>query len=74
MPVTDPEVRRLRAQAGGFTRRGNPEAAAEARRQLNALQLERHIRRVVDAAPPLTDAQRERLALLLNPGAGSDAT
>ncbi|WP_175484201.1 hypothetical protein [Modestobacter sp. DSM 44400] len=28
-------------------------------------QLEDHIRRVVDAAPPLTAGQRDRLALLL---------
>ena len=37
---------------------------------LAAARLEEHIRRVVDAAPPLTAAQREQLALLLNPGAG----
>jgi hypothetical protein len=30
-----------------------------------AEQLEEHIRRVVDAAPPLTAEQRDRLALLL---------
>ncbi|MGH3126259.1 MAG: hypothetical protein ACRDND_35225 [Streptosporangiaceae bacterium] len=29
-----------------------------------------HIKRVVDSAPPLTPAQRERLALLLHPGVG----
>ncbi len=32
--------------------------------------LAEHIRRVVDSAPPLTPAQREKLALLLCPGAG----
>ena len=36
--------------------------------------LEALIRRIVDAWPPLSPAQRERLALLLNPGGGSDAT
>jgi hypothetical protein len=37
-------------------------AAAETR---HVKQLEDHIRRVVDAAPPLTAEQREKLALLL---------
>jgi hypothetical protein len=37
-------------------------AAVEARR---VKQLEDHIRRVVDAAPPLTAEQRDKLALLL---------
>jgi hypothetical protein len=40
------------------------------RAELAAEGLAEHIKRVVDAAPPLTAAQRERLALLLNPGAG----
>ena len=29
---------------------------------------------IVDAAPPATAEQREKLGLLLNPGGGSDAT
>ncbi len=48
-------------------------ATIEARRTLRAVQLEEHIQRVVGTAPPLTAAQRERLALLLRPGAGSPA-
>jgi hypothetical protein len=43
----------------------------DADRALRAVQLEEHIQRVVDAAPPLTQATRERLALLLYPGAGN---
>lgn len=31
--------------------------------------VERRIRELVDAAPPLTDEQRDRLAVLLRPGA-----
>jgi hypothetical protein len=38
---------------------------AEARRDLRAAELEDHIRRLVDAAPPLTDDQRRRLASLI---------
>lgn len=40
----------------------------DARRNLRAAQLEEHIRKVVDAAPPLTAAQRSRLASLLRDG------
>jgi hypothetical protein len=39
-----------------------------ARRNLKAERLADYITRVVDAAPPLTPAQRDRLALLLRPG------
>lgn len=39
------------------------------RAELAAEGLAEHIRRVVDADPPLTRAQREHLALLLSPGA-----
>jgi hypothetical protein len=38
----------------------------DARRDLRAARLEEHIRRTVDAAPTLTEAQRDRLALLLH--------
>ncbi len=37
------------------------------RRDLRALELEEHIRRLVDQMPPLTAEQRERLAGLLSP-------
>lgn len=41
----------------------------EARRNLKAARLEEKICSIVDAAPPLSDAQRVRLTLLLNGGA-----
>lgn len=40
----------------------------DARRDLAAERLAEHIRRTVEAAPRLTDAQRDRLALLLRGG------
>jgi hypothetical protein len=40
------------------------------RAELHTEALAEHIRKVVDGWPPLTAAQREKLALLLNPGAG----
>ena len=39
----------------------------DARRNLKALRLEDHIRSVVDSAPPLTQSQKDRLALILRP-------
>lgn len=44
----------------------------DARRNLKTERLADYIKRTVDAAPPLTDAQRERLALLLRAGGGLD--
>ena len=57
--LADPEFRRQRA----------------ARASAAAHTLDTYIQRVVDRAPELTAAQRERLALLLHPGdGGGDAT
>lgn len=50
--------------------RRNPDAdVTDLRRQLKAERLEDHVKRVLDAAPPLTSAQRDRLAALLASGA-----
>jgi hypothetical protein len=55
------------------TRRHDPDAdTSEIERDLRAARLEDHVRRVVDEFPPLTDAQRNRLAVLLR-GGGADA-
>lgn len=52
-----------------LTIKKNPNAdVTELRRQLKAERLEDYIKRVVDAAPPLSASQRDRLALLLRPG------
>lgn len=54
-----------------LAKREDPEAdVTELRRQLKAERLEEYIQRTVDAAPPLTGEQRERLAGLLRPQAG----
>jgi hypothetical protein len=45
-------------------------ALEDARRQSRFKAAEERIKRIVDGAPPLTPAQRERLALLLQPGTG----
>ncbi|GAA3626054.1 hypothetical protein GCM10022200_05510 [Microbacterium awajiense] len=51
------------------SRRRDPVALIEARRNHAAVKLEDYITRVVAEAPPLTTAQRERLAALLTGGA-----
>ena len=66
-PPADPVVRTLRAKAAAHTRHGNQAEADAARRALDLHQLAAHIKRVVDAAPPLTDAQLGRLSVLLRP-------
>jgi len=45
-------------------------ATQAASRELREATLARHITRLVDQAPPLTDEQRARLAGLLMPAAG----
>lgn len=51
------------------------EALDEARRNFKAVSAETYIRRMVDEAPPLTAAQRDRLAAILRtepPAPGGD--
>jgi hypothetical protein len=56
-----------RARVASLTRSRTPDDPdlIAARRNLRAARLEDYIRRTVDAAPPLTAEQRDRLALLL---------
>jgi hypothetical protein len=68
----DPEDRRRRAR-GAANIRHHPDQV-EPRRDLKADAAERYVRELVDTFPPLTEAQRARLAvLLLAPGGGADA-
>jgi hypothetical protein len=45
----------------------------DARRNARYTFAQRRIQKIVDGWPPLTEAQRERLALLLHPGGDGDA-
>lgn len=58
----------IRGQLGAASRH-HPEKADSLRRDLKASRAEDYIKRLVDSAPPLTDEQRARLALLLQSGA-----
>lgn len=54
------------------TKKLDPSAdVTDLRRQLRAERLEDYILRTVDAAPPLTDEQRNRLARLLRSGSAA---
>ena len=64
MPARDPALRRQIARAGGAARHHRPDAE-DLRGELATTRLEQHIVRVVNAAPPLTAAQKDRLAALL---------
>lgn len=62
-----PERKRLRAKHNGLKKAHGPDApqVLDARRDLAAARLEDYITRTVDAAPPLSSEQRDKLALLL---------
>ena len=60
---------RARVAALSRSRAADDPDLAEARRDLRVARTEDYIRKVVKAAPPLTDEQRRRLSVLLNPQA-----
>lgn len=71
MPTLSPDGRRARARLASLHARADrvpAEAIVDARREYEAQALADHIARVVDAAPPLTNEQREKLAVLLRGG------
>jgi hypothetical protein len=66
-------VERARLASLSRSREPNDPDLLAARRDLAAERLAEHIKRTVDAAPPLTVEQRERLTLLLHPRAREGA-
>ena len=69
-----PEIRRLRARVAQAARYHphQPELADDDRRALKAKVAEQYVRNLVDTWPPLTDAQKGRLATLLADGGVDD--
>lgn len=59
-----------RAKVAALSRDRAPDDAEliQARQNLRALRLEDHVKRVISEAPPLTNAQREKIANLLRAG------
>ena len=70
MPASSPTLRHSTAKAGAAVRWRSP-GALEARRELTAERIASYVERVLADAPPLTNEQRERLALLLRGGAAA---
>ncbi len=67
MPSNDPVTRTAIARIAAHSRwRTTPDAVAQERRELDVRRVEDHIRRLVEAAPPLTPEQQDRLFMLLN--------
>ncbi|MFC5998282.1 hypothetical protein ACFP6A_06025 [Quadrisphaera sp. GCM10027208] len=64
-----PKIAKTRSRVGVAYRTGDPQAIAEASRDHAAAKIETFIERTLAAAPPLTDEQRDKLALLLRAGA-----
>lgn len=71
MPATWTHERARIASLSRSRTADDPELV-EARRNLRAERLADYIKRTVDAAPPLTADQRDRLALLLRGGPDAD--
>lgn len=66
--MLDPTVARTRSAVGVAHRNGDPDLIIAARREHAAAKLADYIRRTVDASPPLSVEQRQKLALLLTGG------
>lgn len=68
-PALSAAGRKLKAKRAILTRHRGPDhpETAEADRDYRAEVLAEHVRRVVDAAPPLTAEQRDCIAALLRP-------
>jgi hypothetical protein len=64
----DKAPRHFRAVLGRAVQLGDDAAAEQAAADLRAANLEKTIRAVVDSAPPLTETQRAKLAVLLLSG------
>lgn len=66
MPISQ-QAAHHRARIANAVLRGDDQAADEARRDLRGQTLEDHVRRVVEAAPPLSADQLDRIARILVP-------
>ena len=73
--MLSPTDRTERARIATLTRHHGADSpdVVDLRRKFKEERIAEYIRRTVDAAPPLTPEQRDRLALLLRDGGASDA-
>lgn len=68
--MSDWTTHRAQVAALSRSRSADDPELIEARRNLKAAKLENYVSRVVAAAPPLTEAQADRIAALLRPVGG----
>lgn len=68
-----PNLQATKSAIGVAVRKGDPERVTLARRDHAAAKIESYVARVVADAPPLTPAQRDRIASLLQPAGGGRA-
>lgn len=61
-------ISRLAGQYGGLKRHNHQSAALVVKRDLAAERIAAYAAKIVADAPPLTDAQRDRIALVLKGG------
>jgi hypothetical protein len=75
MAPPNPEVAHARARLAAALRhhRDQPELTGDARRDLRVANAAAYVQDLVDAWPPLSAAQRNRLAVLLLGGGDGDA-
>jgi hypothetical protein len=73
--TVDPAVLSRRGRLNAMQRHHGPDdpRVVELRRETAADAIARYVRKVVDAAPPLTDEQRNRIAALLRAPAADAA-
>lgn len=71
----NPDVARARARRSVLSKLHGPDSpeALDAKRELNACNLEQQVAAVVNAFPPLTQDQLDRIAVLLRPAGGGAA-
>lgn len=67
------QTRTARAKLAAAARHYPNHDHTDLQRELAAAKLEEHVRKVVDSWPPLTKAQRDRLAVLLQQAGGETA-
>ncbi|SCX37992.1 hypothetical protein SAMN03159343_0261 [Klenkia marina] len=65
MPASSPDLRSSAARAGAAVRWGKANAD-DVRRELAAQRISEYLQKTLASAPPLTNEQREKLALLLH--------
>jgi hypothetical protein len=72
MPAHNPTLRALYAEKGNRGRWQPGSDTTDLEREIKALRAEDVLRRLVNDAPPLTTAQRDRLAVILRSGRTPD--